>query len=99
MGSERSTGDMHSGPDIATGMLTDPELVNSSLWDSFPLTLWFFIIVNLDRKDGLLLCIGIMSVLTPVLPAVSQCCYNLVISLICSDNTTVECKSISLYYY
>lgn len=71
MGSETSTADLRSDPDISTGLLSDSELITPSLWGSFPLTLWFFIIVNLDRKDSLLLFIGIMSVLTPVLPVIS----------------------------
>lgn len=99
MESERGTEDLHSGPDIATGWLSDPELVNSYLWGSFPLSLCFFVIVNLDRKDSLLLCIGITSVLTPVLTLVSQCFSNLIIPRIYSDSTTVECKSVSLYYH
>lgn len=84
------------GPDIATGLLSDPELVTLFLWGSFPLTLYF---VNLDRKDDLLLCIGVVSVLTGVLPVVSQCCYSLLIPHIHSNPATVECKTTSLYYY
>lgn len=80
------------GPDIATGLLSDPELVTLFLWGSFPLTLYF---VNLDRKDVLLLYIGIVS----VLPEVFHRCYSLLISHIHSNPATVECKTVSLYYY